>query len=166
MLAVTVCALADSRMPVWRRIWPVPALRELPRVKGWAVLRVILPPFEAMEAEEEMAPPAFKTSGSGPPLALIAPLIARSRTALSVSVKLAPAVLATATATRVSPLPVDGLAVLMVTAEPALSEVWMVALFATAEFAVGVNTLGLPLLKVPPLVVAVETVTSLAARRC
>ena len=57
-------------------------------------------------------------------------------------------------------------AVLIVTADAALSEVWMEIWFATAAFAVGVNTSGLAPLNVPPLVAAVETVTSLAARRC
>ena len=141
-------------------------MRELPRVKGWAVLRVMLPPFEAMEAEEEMVPPAFRTSGRGLPLALMAALIARLRTAFSVRMELVPPVLATGVAIWKSPLPVAALAVLSVTPVPALSEVWMVALFAVAEFTVGVKTLGLPPLKLPPLVGALETETSLAARRC
>jgi hypothetical protein len=60
---------------------------------------------------------------------------------------------------------VAALAVSIVTAVPALREVWMVPLFATADAAIGVKTLGLPPLKVPPLVAALETETSLAAWR-
>ncbi len=126
---------------------------------------VMLPPFEAMEAEEEMAPPAFKTIGRAPPLALMAALIARLRTALSVRVELVPSVLPRVFTMVRSPLPAAALAVLSVTPELALSEVWMVALLATAEFTVGVKALGLPPLKLPPMVAIVETPTSLAARR-
>ena len=110
---------------LWR-IWQVPTLRELPRVKGWTVLRVMLPPFEEIAAADVMARPAVSVSGMAPVVALSPKLMATSRTALSVRVAVGPAVLETATATRMSPLPVAALAVLSVTALAAFSEVWIV----------------------------------------
>jgi hypothetical protein len=160
---VTVWAADDSKLPVWSRICPEAALSELPREKGWTVLMVTFPPRVVIAAVDEIARPALSTSGLLPTVELKVLLMARSRTALSVRVALAPAVLLMDAVVTKSPFPAAALAVLRITELPALRAVWMVALFATAGDVVGVKTLGFPPLKVPALLAAVVMETSLAA---